>query len=79
MMGSWSMAMFMIPILFFIQVFASKFLEDYGFNRLGGWIGVTVGYLVMISIFGDYRLAFAVGVAGLFAGGLVLGQFFGSE
>lgn len=77
-MGNWSMAMFMIPVLFFLTVFVNKFMEDYGWNRLFSFIGVTIGYLVLVSIFGDYRLAFAGGVVGLILGGY-FGQFFGGE
>jgi hypothetical protein len=76
--GSWTMAMLTIPILFFINVFANKFLEDSGldWNNLFSYIGNGLGFFILISFTGQPRLALVGGIVGMALGGYFGGKFY---
>lgn len=77
--GTWSMAMLMVPIIFFICVFANKYLEDYEWNKLGAFLGAFIVYLILISITGAAKWGLAGGIVGMIIGGFVLGFILGGD
>ena len=77
--GGWSLAMLVIPVLFFIVVFANRFLEDYSWNRLGAFVMAFVGYIIPITFTGAPKWGLAGGIIGMILGGFVIGMFLGGE
>lgn len=77
--GSWSLAMLVIPVLFFVVVFANKYLEDYNWNKLGAFVVAFLGYLVLITLTGAAKWGLAGGIIGMIAGGFVIGLFYGES
>lgn len=77
-LGSWSMALFVIPILFFVVVFLGRFFEDQ-FHKGWGFVGAFVLYLVIVTITGSPAWSMMAGLGGAFGGGFLLGNLFGGD
>lgn len=77
-MGQWSMAMLVVPILFFVVIFAGRFFEDQ-YNKGFGFIGAYVLYLVVVTLTGSPGLSMIAGIVGAGIGGFVLGNMFGGD
>lgn len=76
--GEWSMAMLVIPILFFVVIFMGRFFEDQ-FNKGWGFIGTYVAYLIVITFTGSPAFSMLAGLIGAGVGGFVLGNMLGGE
>lgn len=76
--GSWGMAWIGLVILTFIIMFARKWLYEEGglpFNWIFASAGAGLGYLITISIMGDFKWAFLAGFLGLVILGFGAGYF----
>jgi hypothetical protein len=80
-MGEFGMAWLGLVLLFFIIVFARKWIGEemgIGFNTIAAFIGAYVPYLIVVSAFCSYKWAFAAGIIGFAVGGFLVGQLFDS-
>jgi phosphoglycerol transferase MdoB-like AlkP superfamily enzyme len=78
------MAWLALALLVFIGLILKKQTEDgilsgVNFNALFSFILGIGGALIVITLFGDIRWAFVIGIAGLGIGGYVGGLIFGGE
>jgi hypothetical protein len=79
-MGGLGMAWLGMVIIFFLIVFARKWLgEEFGmeFNTIGAFAGGYVPYLIIVTLVCSYKWALAGGIVGFLVGGFLLGQFIG--
>jgi len=69
-------------ILFFIIAVVRKWGGEemgIGFSFLFGLICSIIPYFIIITIFGSFKLALVIGIAGGLAGGYIFGMMFGGE
>ena len=68
--------------LFFINALLRKWIgETMGieYSFWGGMAGGFLGYLILITIFGNFAIAFVVGLVGIGLGGFLGGAIFGGS
>ena len=78
--GLCSMAWLTFVVLFFVCAFARKWLPDFGipYNGLFGFGGLVVWFFV-ITLTGNVKLSFLIGLVSALALGVVGGIMFGGE
>ena len=81
MFGGYSMAWLAMVVLFFIIVFARRFLSDagVGFNTLGAWIGGFATYILVVTFSCSTKWSLVAGIAGFLLGAFVLGGLLGLD
>jgi hypothetical protein len=78
-MGGCSISWLYLVIIFFIIVFARKYLgEEAGvpFSMIGACLGGFGAYLLIITFTCSYKLALVGGIAGIIVFGIVLSSIF---
>jgi hypothetical protein len=78
-MGGCSISWLCLVIIFFIIVFARKYLgEEAGvpFSMIGACLGGFGAYLLIITFTCSYKLALVGGIAGIIVFGIVLSSIF---
>jgi len=81
-MGPCSVSWLVLAILVFVVLISRKQIGEnlgYTYNLIGGFVGVIVPFLIIITIFGTYKWAFLAGLVGSFIGGLFGGSIFGGS
>jgi len=81
-LGGCSMAWIGLVIIFFIIIFARKYLgEEAGvpFSFPGALLGGFGGYVALITFTCSYKIALAGGLAGIVVLGILLSNVFGGE
>lgn len=78
-LGAFSMAWLGLVMLFFINVFARKWLAeefDLPYNIIGGYIGAFLPYIIAVTITCSPKWALAAGLIGWLVGSFGSGFFF---
>lgn len=80
-MGGFSMAWLAMVILFFIVVFARKWMKEAGmpFNDIGAWAGAYLPYVIIVSLTCSTKWALAGGIVGFVVGAFFMGSIFGDD
>jgi len=80
-MGGFSMAWLAMVLLFFIVVFAAKWLKEGGvpFNDLGAWAGAYLPYVIVITLTCSFKWALAAGIVGFVVGAFFMGTILGDD
>jgi len=80
-MGGFSMAWLAMVLLFFIVIFARKWLSEAGvpFNTIGAWAGAYVPYVIVITITCSAKWSLAAGIIGFVVGAFFAGTLFGDD
>ena len=75
----WSMCWFAAPLLFFICVFANKYLPEFGvqWNSVFAFIGTFTGFLIAVTLSGLPGPALIAGIIGMGLGGYLGGMIAG--
>ena len=71
-----------IVILFFIIAIIRKWGGEemgIGFSFIFALIGGILPYIILVTIFGSFKIAFVVGIVGALIGGYGIGLFSGPE
>lgn len=78
--GGLSMAWLGLVMLFFVFIFARKYLGSDGvglpFSTIGALIGAYLPYLVVVTVSCSYKFALGAGLIGLGVVGIALANFF---
>lgn len=78
--GPCAMAKLGMVFIFFISAFVRKWLgEEMGLEYSFLWSNIVglVSYFILITLFGNFLLAFLVGLGGMVVGGFFIGNIFG--
>ena len=80
-MGGCSIAWLVFAVLVILGMVANRQINDLGqeWNQWTGYLGMAIPYFIIISITGNIKIGLVAGLVGLFAGGLLGGQFLGGE
>ncbi len=83
-LGGCSMAWLCIAILFFLTIILRRQCDDgilagQSFNFIGALIGGLGVAVLLITLTGSARWALLAGIAGIAAGGFLVGMFIGGE
>ena len=78
-MGGFSVAWLAMVLLFFIIVFARKWLGESGvpFNDIGAWVGGYLPYILIVTFTCSAKWALAGGIVGFVVGAFFAGTLFG--
>jgi len=79
--GEFGMAWLGMVLLFFLVVFARKWLGEemgIGFNVIAAFVGAYLPYLIVVTITCSYKWALGAGIIGFVIGGYLIGQFIDS-
>ena len=78
MMGGLSMAWVGMVILFFLVIFARKWVGEemgIGFNVIFAFVGAFVPYIIVVTLTCQFKWALAAGIVGFVVGGFLIGPF----
>lgn len=81
-LGPYGMAWLGMVVLFFIIVFARKYLgEEMGmpFNAVGAFAGGYIAYLITVTFTCSFKWALAAGLGGFVIGAFFLGSIIGES
>lgn len=78
--GPWSVAWLGVAIVFFIALFANRWLPEFGinWNGIGAFAGGLIGYFTFVTLTCEARWAMLAGIVGVVVGGYILGLFIDS-
>lgn len=80
--GPYAMAWLAMVVLFFIVVFARKWVGeafDMPFSTIGAFVGAYVPYLVVVTVTCAPKWALLSGIVGFIIGAFFLGSLFGDS
>lgn len=79
-LGQYGQAWLVVVLLFFIVVFARKWIGEamnLNFSTVGGFVGAYLPYLIVITLFCSVKFALLAGIAGMVVGAFFLANLFG--